>query len=80
VTLDEYLDRLMSIMNDETATDAERDAAAKAAAPYFHEELTMEVSNTQWAIYLSRCVVTSVYPPGNGGLISGPAHMVSEQA
>jgi hypothetical protein len=47
------IDRIMSILTDSTATDAERDAAAIAAAPFFHEELTMEVSNTQWAIYLS---------------------------
>jgi hypothetical protein len=39
VTLDEYLDHLMSIMIDSNATDAERDAAAKVLLPLLHEEV-----------------------------------------
>ena len=35
------IDRLMSILTDETATDAQRDAAAVAAAPFFHDEVNL---------------------------------------
>ena len=32
---------LTSIMTDSKATDAERDAAAVAAAPFFHDEVVV---------------------------------------
>jgi hypothetical protein len=39
VTLDQYLDHLMSILTDEAATDAEQDGVAKLLLSLLHEEV-----------------------------------------
>jgi hypothetical protein len=62
VRLEKYLDHLMSILTDETATSAERDAAAKILLPFFHEEVGMEVSLND-SLFPDGNVLISFVPP-----------------